>query len=310
MGPASAHKGILLLGFGAPESLEDVAPFLKNVLAGRPLPSELVPEVQARYRLIGGRSPLLEITRRQARALEHGLACTGRAVPVYIGMRHWRPFLAEILSQMQAEGVRDALCVIMSPYQTPAAAHHYREAVKTALAERRLTMQVRFAPSWHAEPRYLDALAEGVHQGLARFPGARKEDVALLFTAHSLPVRAVRDDPYVRHLEETIAGLKARVGDHPWRLAYQSRGQGGQEWLAPGVDRVVEELSVQGRNRVLVVPLGFVSDHLETLYDLDIVLQGRAKALGVTYRRAPAPNDAPRFIAALTHIILQAWDPQ
>lgn len=310
MGFSSSHKGVLLLGFGAPEALEDVAPFLRNVCAGRTVSAELIQEVQARYRLIGGRSPLLEITRRQARALEYGLACTGKAVPVYVAMRYWRPFVPDILSQMEEEGVRDALCVIMSPYQTPAAAQHYRVAVKAALAERKLTMQVRFVPDWHADPHYLDALAEGVHQGLARFPDSRKDDVALVFTAHSLPVRTIKGDPYVEHLETTIAGLRVRLGDHPWRLAYQSRGQGGEEWLAPAVEAVVEELAAEGRKRVLVVPLGFVCDHLETLYDLDIVLQSRAEALGVSYGRAPSLNDTPRFIAALAHIILQAWGPR
>jgi protoporphyrin/coproporphyrin ferrochelatase len=306
VGIASPHKGILLLGFGGPDSLDDVGPFLEHVLSGRPLPPDLVHEVRARYRHIGGRSPLLEITRRQASALEQELLRAGAEVPVYIGMRHWRPFISETLPRMSKEGVTGALCVIMSPYQSPAAADHYREAVEEEVKERAPAMKAQFVSSWHVEPLYLDAVAESVQQGLARFPNSRRGSVSIVFTGHSLPLRAVAQDAYVEHLRATIAGIRERVGDYECDLAFQSRGRAAADWLSPGVEETIEALAAQGKDHVLVVPLGFVSDHLETLYDLDIVVQGKANALGVTYRRAPALNDSPRFIAALAHVVLHS----
>lgn len=311
--PASAPTAVLLLGFGGPDSLDAVGPFLERLL-GRTPPPGLVAAVTERYRLVGGRSPLPGIAAAQARALQARLnteAPAGGPFRVYVGMRCWRPFIAEAATRMVADGVARAVAVSLSPHRSRTTTDAYARDLEAALADLAAAPspppvpRVTFAPDWYLHPLYLDALAERLEAGLAAFPAGARERVEVLFTAHSLPVEHVRGgDPYVDQLQATAEALAARAGLSRWRLAFQSRGAGGGAWLGPQVEEVLEAIAGAGGREVLVDPIGFVTDHLETLYDIDVLHRGQAARLGLRFERCACLNDAPGLIAALADIAL------
>ena len=296
------QSGILLLAFGGPNSLEDVEPFLKNVFSGRPLDPFVVNQVKERYRLIGGKSPLPEITEKQARSLQGNLKKRGMFCDVSIGMRYWQPSISEAINALHAKGIKKIFCVILSPFATEAATGGYTRAVYQTIKESLLTMEAQFVSPWNTHPRYLDIVADTVNEGLALFSANIRPSVSIVFSAHSLPLEHISNDPYVSEIEKTIAGVIARLEKHEWYLAFQSQGKEGA-WLAPSVEEVLKEIVASGKKDALVVPLGFVADHLETCYDLDIVLLKKALDLGLTFKRAPSLNDRPQFIEALTEVI-------
>lgn len=300
--------GIVLLAFGGPDSLDEVEPFLKNVLSGRSVVPSLVDEVRERYRLIGGGSPLLEITTRQAHALQTRLREARQPIPVYVGMRHWHPYIHETLNVLTGKGIGRVLCLIMAPFTAEATIETYKVGVDQGVKNAAKTMEVHYAPSWHINPLYLDAVTAGVQEGLCLFPSHRQRHVHMVFTAHSLPLSAVEDDPYVNQIKTTIEAVMKHFEGHRWSLAFQSQGKKGGAWLSPGVEEVLENMAKRGTREVLVVPLGFVADHLETLYDLDIVLREKAHELGLVLHRSPSLNDSPKFIEALAHICLTSLD--
>jgi len=299
------HTGILLLAFGGPNSLEDVEPFLKNVFSGRPLNPIVVKQVKERYQLIGGKSPLPEITERQARSLQDNLKRRGTLCDVSIGMRYWQPSISESINTLHAKGIKKILCIILSPFSTGAASGGYNKAVYQTIKESYQNMEAHFVSPWNTHARYLDAAADRVKEGLALFPANIRASVPIVFSAHSLPLEQVNDDPYVNEIKKTIAGVITRLEKHEWYLAFQSQGREGA-WLAPDGEEVLKDIATSGKKDVLIVPLGFVSDHLETLYDLDIVLRKKALALGLNFKRAPSLNDSPQFIEALTEIIVHS----
>ena len=297
--------GILLAAFGAPNSLADVEPFLRNIFSGRPLTPSLINQVLERYRLIGGKSPLLEITERQARFLKGGLLKAGRAIEVYIGMKNWRPNILHTLRRMEEKGIKKALCLILTPYSSEAVTGEYQYAIQQAVKKRtRENMEVYVVPNWNTHPLYLDAVTEKIKEGLEKFPRHREPHVQIVFSAHSLPLSIVRNDPYVDQIKATICGVMNHLGNDNWHLAFQSRGTGDEKWLSPTGEEVLEILAREGAKEVLVVPIGFVSDNLETLYDLDISLKKKAEGLGLEFRRSPSLNDSPKFIKALTNVVL------
>jgi ferrochelatase len=299
------HTGILLLAFGGPSSLEDVEPFLKNVFSGRSLNPFVVNQVKKRYQLIGGKSPLPEITEQQARRLQNNLKKRGTFCDVFIGMRYWQPFISEAINTLHAKGIKKILCIILSPFSSVAATGGYNEAVYQTIKESHLTMEAHFVSPWNTHPLYLDAVAEMVKEGLTMFSANRRSSVPIIFSAHSLPLGHVSNGPYVSEIKKTIAGVLTRLEKHEWYLAFQSQGKEGA-WLAPHGEDVLKDIAASGKKDVLAVPLGFVSDHLETLYDLDIVLRKKALDLGLNFQRAPSLNDSPQFIEALTEIIVNS----
>ncbi|HPD60237.1 MAG TPA: ferrochelatase [Thermodesulfobacteriota bacterium] len=299
------HTGILLLAFGGPNSLEDVEPFLKNIFSDRPLDPLVVNQVKERYQLIGGKSPLLEITQRQARLLQHGLKKIGRSLEVYIGMRYWQPSIPEAINAMHANGIKKVLCIILSPFATGATMEGYRTAVYQTIKESHLTIEADFVLPWNMHTGYLDAAADKIKEGLTMFSADIRSSVPIVFSVHSLPLEHVSNDPYLSEIKKTIAGVITRLGNNECYLAFQSQGK-ERRWLAPSVEEVIKEVAASRKKDVLVVPLGFVSDHLETIYDLDIVLSGKALGLGLNFKRAPSLNDSPRFIEALTEVILKS----
>ena len=278
---------------------------MKNVFSGRPLNPFVVKQVKERYQLIGGKSPLPEITERQARNLHDSLKKRGTVCAVSIGMRYWQPPISEAINTLNAKGLKKILCIILSPFSTGASTEGYNRAVYQTIKGFHQTMEAHFVSPWNMHPRYLDAVADRVKEGLAMFSANIRASVPIVFAAHSLPLEHVNDDPYVNEIKKTIVGVITRLEKHEWYFAFQSQGKEGK-WLRPSVEEVIKELAASRKKDVLVVPLSFVSDHLETLYDLDIVLREKVLDLGLNFHRAPSLNDSPQLIEALTEVIVNS----
>lgn len=292
-------KALLLLAFGGPHCLEEVEPFLTRLFRGRRPSPEQLERVLERYRAIGGCSPLPDITRKQAKALEITLSERGYAVKSYVGMRYGPPLIEETLRVILSDGIHEILGLAMTPFQSRASTGAYVEEVNRAKKALGADLSISFIEKWHGRPLFLEALREKIEEGLEAFPAEERQRVHLLFTAHSLPVSAVRDDPYVKEMEESIRGVLEGMGPRPWQAAFQSKGGGPEEWIGPDVETVLEDLSSRGVKNVLLIPIGFVSDHIEILYDVDIAFQQKAKSLGVQLKRTRSLNASERFIEAL-----------
>jgi ferrochelatase len=301
----SAPDAVLLIAFGGPESMADVRPFLANVLRGRPVPPARIEEVVRHYERIGGRSPLNAITLRQAAALRPVLAGLRHPLPVYVGMRNWAPLLRDTLAVMYADGIRRAVGVILAAQQSDASWGRYERDVadaRAALGE--AAPVIEFAPSWHAHPLFLDAVAARARTALAALPSNRRADVRVVFTAHSIPVAMAAASPYVAQLDEGAAGVAARLGFTDYTLAYQSRsGSPHEPWLGPDILSTIHALAASGARELLVVPIGFVCDHVEVLYDLDIEARELAESLRIGFTRAATVNDDPTFVRMLGEVV-------
>lgn len=293
---------VLLMAHGGPNSAEEVEPFLQRLL-GRDVSAKRLHEAKRRYRLIGGRSPLLEITLRQARALEEGLKAGGGRFKVYVGMRHWRPFIAEGLGEVLKDGIHRVVAISLAPYESSVSTEPYVLELRRAMASLGREIAVSVVRGWHIHPIFLQALADKLQEGLIQFPIEVSERAHVIFSVHSLPKRVTAADPYVEQIKATIRGVMEIRGPLPWRLAFQSGGANRGNWLEPEVGAVLRELMGGGHKEVLVVPLGFVADNVETLYDIDIFYKQQAEAMGMSFRRSPCLNDSERFIEALSSIV-------
>lgn len=296
------HKtGVLLLAFGGPETPEAIAPFMERLTGRAPSP-EVVEQVGRRYELIGGGSPLPEITRQQAKSLEDALGSDD--FKTYVGLHYSHPLIAETVEEMAVHGIERAVALSMSPHSSRVSSAAYIEAVRRATAKVAKAPSFLFVIDWHKQPLYLDAVAEKVEAALAGLSPGERADVQVIFSAHSLPKLYIDEgDPYVDQLNETVDGVVARLGDISWCTAYQSKGRSEGEWLGPEVPEVMAELAAAGRRSVLVVPIGFVSDHVETLYDIDIVMKQKAEAAGLSFARTESLNTSPAFIEALAQVV-------
>ncbi len=304
-----SHRGrdtaVLVMSFGGPSALEEVEDFLNRFLGGRLPPRERIEEIKEKYRLIGGGSPLTEITLRQAKALEAEMARRGHRYQVVAAMRFSKPFVDDAVARIKTRGVRQLIALPLTPHRSKLSTGPYFVALDQAMTSQGAGFKALEATGWHAHPRFIEALEEKITEGLCRFAPEGRHTVRVIFSAHSLPERVVSDDPYIDDIKETISGLVERIGPLAWHLAFQSRSGGSEPWLEPDVGDVLNGCSRRGYRKVLVVPVGFVSDHMETLYDLDIKYRGQAESLGMHYERSPALNDSPRFIQALAQIVLE-----
>ena len=286
---------VLLLAHGTPESLDDMPEYLTRVRGGRPPSPELIQEMRGNYGAIGGRSPLTDITRAQAAALSSALGGT----PVYVGMRNWRPFVAEALAEADAAGVRELVAIPMAPQYSTLSVAKYGEAVE---ASRPSGMQVRFVRSWHGHPGLLDAFAEKLRAALQ----AGKWD-RVLFTAHSLPLRVVaQGDPYPDEVAATARGVAERAGVSAYACAYQSAGRTPEPWLGPPLEEALATAAAEGTRRVLAVPVGFVCDHTEILFDIDVQAAQAARRLGIELGRTESLNTSALFIRALADLVRES----
>lgn len=295
---------ILMIAFGGPEKLEDVRPFLANVTRGRPIPPERIKEVVHHYERVGGRSPINELTFRQARGLEAALKERSCALPVYVGMRNWHPLLADTVRKLGAAGVTAALGVIMAPHQSDASWQQYQRNVAKAIAETGVALSVDYTVPLFDHPLFIEASADRVAECLARIPPEDRGGAMLIFTAHSIPTGMAEKSPYVEQLVTSSRLVAKRLGHERWAIAYQSRsGRPTDPWLDPDIGDVLPALAGQGVRHAVVVPIGFVCDHVEVLYDLDIEAAEVAEAVGITLLRAKAVNDDAKFTAALADVV-------
>jgi len=284
---------VVLMAYGSPSEPEDVRPYLEDVRGGRPVSEEAVEELAARYRRIGGRSPLDEVTEAQRAGLEHQLD-----TPVFVGMKHWRPRIAEAVEAALEAGATRIVGLVLAPHYSRLSVGGYRDRLEEALSGR---AELVLIESWHDEPAFLDVLAERV----------RGTDDWVVFTAHSLPERILAEgDPYRDQLFETARLVAERAGLGRWSFAFQSASSTGEPWLGPELLEELERLSAEGVRRVLVAPVGFVSDHLEILWDIDIEAREKAAELGVQLRRIDSLNDDPGFVRALVDVIDRARNEQ
>jgi len=296
-------KALLLLAFGGPRSLDEVELLLTRLFKGRKPSSEQLERVKERYRLIGGCSPLPEITSDQAEALEKELNARGHAFKSYVGMRYCHPLIEETLKQIVRDGFKEIVALPMAPFQSRASTGAYIAEANQVNETLGRAVSISFVKEWHCHPLFIEALREKVEEGLMEFEPAARKGVHLLFTAHSLPRSIVEKDPYVQEIEESIKGVVGGLDARPWHMAFQSKGVGPEEWVGPDVESVLTELSGQGVGEVLFVPIGFVSDHIEILYDIDILYQEKAKALGIVLKRTHSLNTSEKFIQALASAV-------
>jgi ferrochelatase len=298
-GAGGAGVAVLLMAYGGPGSLDEVEPYLRDVRGGRPMTPAFTAEIRARYAAIGGRSPIRELTEGQARALGRTL---GPRWPVYVGMRHWHPFVRETVDRIVADGHSRVVAMVLAPHYSAMSVGAYERKLVEA-AEGRL--EIELVRRWGDHPQFLEAVAGRVRRALQRFPvgGA----VQVVFTAHSLPERIVAaGDPYPDELRASAVAVAQLVGLGEWRFAYQSAGATAEPWLGPETGAVMTELAARGHRDVLIVPIGFVCDHVEVLYDVDVALRALATRLGVRLERTESLNDDPLLVAALERIVRSA----
>lgn len=299
-------EAVLLIAFGGPTAPDEIRPFLANVARGRHIPPERLEEVAHHYeRLPGSRSPLNDLTFAQSRALAAALAAAGRPWPVFVGMRNWHPYLSEALAEMARLGVSRALGVILSALRTDASWERYMADVARARGETAMAPEVMFAPPWSTHQGYIDAVVDRARSALDQVPGPERMATPVIFTAHSVPVAMADASPYVAEFMAVSRAVASRLGHARWSIAYQSRsGNPRDPWLEPDVNEVLRDLGGKSERHALVVPVGFVCDHVEVLYDLDVEARATADAIGLTLHRAAAVNDHPAFIGALADLVL------
>jgi len=295
--------GLLVMAYGGPDNLEEVEPYLMDVRGYRATAPEIVHEVRERYREIGGRSPILERTRAQAEAIESVLNLHGHEFKAFVGMRHWHPFIKDALAEMSSLGIDRAVGLVMAPHYSRMSIEAYFQNVEKAESE----VQIARIDDWHLLPEYLNALVRHVHEALERFPETDRADVPIIFTAHSLPERIREwDDPYPRKLSETMEAVMKILGPHPHAFAFQSAAISTEPWLGPDASELINRFADEGDRNILICPIGFVCEHVEILYDVDIVYQTLAKTLGIRLERIDMLNADPEMIAGLARLVRQA----
>jgi ferrochelatase len=296
---ASGRWGVLLLAHGAPDKLEDVPEFLLNVRGGRALPEPMVKEIVRRYSLIGGGSPLLRLTTLQAEALAKLIAR-----PVHVGMRNWKPSIPEAVGRLCGDGVERVLAVCLAPQNSRTSIGLYRKCLLDAIAQVRPGLALDFIESWHDHPGLIEAFRERVAAALERAREETGGPVPVIFTAHSVPERTIAGgDTYEQQVRETAALVARAVGLTEYRVAFQSQGMTAEKWIGPTVESEIDHLAQAQVKDVLVAPVGFVSDHVEILYDIDVLFREYGKARGVAVRRPESLNASPRFAAALASLV-------
>ncbi len=313
-----AKKAVLLLAHGTPETVEQIPEYLRNVVSGRPIPQSVVEEIQHRYAQIG-HSPLTEITFAQAKLVENELAAAGDTIPVYVGMRNWRPYIPDVVKQMRADGVEEAAVICMAPQNSRTSVGLYRRAVEAEAGG----LRIDFTAGWAQHPLLADAFAERLRPALAKLNAETGGAVPVLFTAHSVPTRTIEAlaadgeggkrlwpgqgaDPYAdeaRHTAELVAG---RVKEIPrWWFAFQSQGASGGPWIGPSVEETLGRIASEGVKALVLQPIGFLCDHVEILYDVDILFRDYAAKQGIRLERPQSLNDSVTLARAVADLARQ-----
>lgn len=308
------RAAVLLLAHGTPDSLDEIPEYLRNVTGGRPLPEAAVEEIRHRYSLIGS-SPLTRLTLEQGRLLAAELD-----VPVYVGMRNWKPYIADVVAQMRADGITSAVVICLAPQNSRTSVGLYKHAVYAAATDAsgnamQIDFNFDFIEGWADHPLLAEAFAEQLQPVWQRVSGEVGSPVPVLFTAHSVPVRtlepqaatvdqpALPADPYADEAKHTAASVAERVPElREWRFAFQSQGMSGGPWIGPTVEEMLTELHQAGHKAVVIQPIGFLCDHIEVLYDIDIAFREFGAKLGLRIERPPSLNSSPLLTATLTDL--------
>ena len=317
-----AKQAVLLLAHGTPETIDQIPAYLRNVVSGRPIPEHVVEEIQHRYAQIG-RSPLTEITFEQARIVEAELAAAGHPVPVYVGMRNWLPYIPGVVRQMRADGIEEAAVICMAPQNSRTSVGLYRRAVEAEAAG----LRIDFTEGWARHPLLAEAFAERLRPLLTKLGAEVGAPVPVLFTAHSVPTRTVQPptgdsaagqprlwpgegvDPYAQEARHTAELVAERVPEIPrWRFAFQSQGAGGGPWIGPSVEETLESMASEGEKTVILHPIGFLCDHVEILFDVDILFHGIAVKLGIRLERPESLNGSRTLARAVAQLAMQGLE--
>ena len=292
--------GVLIMAYGGPNSLDEIPGYLADIRSGRPTSRQILDEISSNYKLIGGKSPLLEFTRRQVAAVQAHFDPS--KFKFYIGMRHWSPWIEDTIRDMLDDGITRAVSLVLAPHYSKLSIAKYQAKIAAGLEMYHDQIEFAHVESYHDAPGLIEALANRVVEGLNRWPADIRPKVHVVFSAHSLPVRIVKmGDPYADQLQETaeLVAQKAGLEEEQWSWSYQSAGRSPEPWLGPQLPEHLEALAGKGIRNVVSLPIGFVSDHVEILYDIDIQAQQVASDLGLRLERPPALNDDPLFITAL-----------
>ena len=291
------------MAYGGPSSLEEIPGYLADIRSGRPTPAAVVEEITDSYRAIGGGSPLLEISRRQVDALAARLGDDFRC---YLGMRHWAPWIEDVVGEMVEDGLTRAVSLVLAPHFSAMSVARYQQRIADGLELARGRIDFEHVPSYHDAPGLVAALASRVEDGLSRWPEGERAGVHVVFSAHSLPERLLASgDPYDAQCRETarLVADAAGLADESWSWSYQSAGRTPEPWMGPDLGDQLETLAVDGVRDVVCVPVGFVSQHVEILFDVDIRARRVAEGLGMRFERPPALDDDPVFVDALAEIV-------
>ncbi len=305
------YDAIILVSFGGPEGMDDVLPFLENVLRGRNVPRERMMGVAKHYEMFGGVSPINQQNRNLIAALERELEMTGPRLPVYFGNRNWHPMLADTLRQMRDDGITNALAFVTSAYSSYSSCRQYREDIERARAAVGSGVpQIEKLRPFYNHPGFIEANVANVRSALNQIPEDRRADTEIVFTAHSIPAAMAQNCDYEAQLRETGRIISETLGMKNSKLVFQSRsGPPSQPWLSPDVCDYLRTLPANGVSDVVVAPIGFVSDHMEIVYDLDTEAQSLARELGLNMVRAATAGTHPAFVRMIRELIFERMEP-
>ena len=304
--------GVLIMAYGGPNSLDELPGYLSDIRSGRPTTPAVLEEITRNYRMIGGSSPLPGIARKQVAAVEEKL--DPQRFHCYLGMRHWSPWIEEVVAQMVEDGITHAISLVLAPHYSKLSVAKYQAKIADGLDMVHGHIEFEHIASYHDAPLYIQALANRVAEGIAQWPEDEQPSVHVVFSAHSLPVRIMQmGDPYDSQLRETASLVAARAGLRGgplgatgrggWSWSYQSAGRSPEPWLGPQLGEHLHDLAARGVTNVVSIPIGFVSDHVEILFDIDIQAQAAARQLGMRLVRPPALNTDPLYIQTLVDLI-------
>ncbi len=304
---SSGPTGLLVMAYGTPEAMDGVRPFLTHIRHGREPSDEAVEDLKHRYLLIGGPSPLYQTTVDQMKALENRLNALGGDYRGYLGMKHWNPYIPEAVRGMAAEGVEKAVAITLAPHYSTMSIAQYLNDVREGLEGLDAPPDIVCVQSYHDEPLFIGALEEKLRDAMDNLPADLRGDIAVVFTAHSLPEKILKEgDPYREQLLETSRLVAERFDGMIWRFAFTSQGETKDKWLGPTLAETFDEVAAEGHKAVMCCSVGFVSEHLETLFDFDIEGKQDAEERGLAFYRAAALGTSPRYIAALAEVVRKA----
>jgi ferrochelatase len=301
-------KAALILAYGTPDSTDKMEYYLSDIRGGRPMSPAFVEEFKHRYSLIGG-SPLTQLTFDQAKKTGEELQRRGYDIPVYLGMRHWSPWIRDAVGQMYLHDIEEAVAIVMAPHYSKMSIGRYWAKVDEAQQLYGSNIKFSYVDSWYRQPKFLEALENNVRAGLKKFSAEIRDQVKVVFTAHSLPERLLKmGDLYDAELKDNAKIIAERLGNINWMFSYQSAAETGEPWLGPQIEDVVVDLAKEGYNYMLVAPIGFVCDHVEILFDIDIEAKQIAAEHGIRLERIDSMNSNPSFIAAVADAIIEKFE--